>query len=117
MELALAELNNTFNPNVLATAKKFNLSESTLRRRWKSIQLSREEASSKYRQRLTTTQEKVLIEHINYLSDRSLSPTSNIIRNLAEELIRGLVGKNWTGQFIKRHKERLRSIYLQNLDS
>ena len=117
MELALAELDSAFKPNVLATAKKFNLSKSTLRRRWKGIQLSREEASSKYRKRLTTTQEEVLIERINYLSDRSLSPTSNIIRNLAEELTGGPVGKNWTGNFIKRYKGRLRSIYLQNLDS
>ena len=28
----------------------------------------------------------------------------------------GPVGKNWTGGFIRRHKERLRSLYLRNID-
>ena len=117
MKLALTELDNTFKPNVLTTVKKFNLSKSTLHRRWKDIQLFRKKTSSKYCQRLTTTQEEVLIERINYLNNRSLSPINNIIRNLAEELTEGPVNKNWTGNFIKHHKRYLRSIYLQNLDS
>ena len=69
MELALAELDSAFKPNVLTTANKFNLSKSILRRRWKGIQLSRKEAFLKYCKCLTITQEEVLIECINYLSN------------------------------------------------
>ena len=62
-------------------------------------------------------QEEVLIERINRLSDRAMPPTSHIVRNLAEEIRGGRVGKNWTGQFIKRHNIRLKSLYLRNIDS
>ena len=117
MELVLAELDSIFKPNVLVTANKFNLSKSTLRRWWKNIQFFREEASLKYYKRLTTTQKEILIKYINYLNNQSLFLTSNIIRNLTEELTGGLVDKNWIDNFIKRYKEYLRSIYLQNLDN
>ena len=69
MELTLTELDNAFKPNILATTNKFNLSESMLHRRWKGIQLSRKETSSKYHKRLTITQKEILIKYINYLSD------------------------------------------------
>ena len=58
-----------------------------------------------------------MIHLIISLTDRGLPPTSRIIRNLAEELLGGPVGKNWTGDFIKRHKDRLKSLYLRNIDS
>jgi hypothetical protein len=45
-----------------------------------------------------------------------MPPTARIVRNLAEEIIGGSVGKNWTGDFVKRHKNRLTSLYLRNLD-
>jgi uncharacterized protein YjaZ len=51
------------------------------------------------------------------LTNRGLPPTSQIVRNLAEEMIHRKVGKNWTGQFIQRHKDRLQSLYLRNIDN
>jgi hypothetical protein len=27
------------------------------------------------------------------------------------------IGKNWTGQFIQRHKDQLESVYLRNIDN
>jgi uncharacterized protein YjaZ len=57
-----------------------------------------------------------LILHINMLTDWGLPLTSQIVRNLAEEMILRLVGKNWTGQFIQRHKDRLQSMYLRNIN-
>jgi uncharacterized protein YjaZ len=51
------------------------------------------------------------------LTNRGLPPTSSIVRNLAEEMIELPVGKNWTGQFIQRHKDRLQSLYLRNIDN
>ena len=38
------------------------------------------------------------------------------MRNLAEEIISGPVGKNWTGDFM-RHKDRITSLYLRNINS
>ena len=58
-----------------------------------------------------------LIITINKLTTRGLPPTSQMVRNLAEEMISRPVGKNWTGQFVKRHQNRLESIYLRNIDN
>jgi hypothetical protein len=79
--------------------------------------MSQQAASSEYKQRLTNTQETVLIQQINRLTDRGLPPTSSIIRSLAEEMIQGPVSKNWTGDFVRRHKSKLTSLYLRNIDS
>ena len=113
MELALADLESQEKPNIRGTATKHGLVESTLRRRWKGETVSMAAASSEYKQRLSGPQEEALIHLINSLTDRGLPPTSRIIRNLAEELLGGPVGKNWTGDFIKRHKDRLKSLYLR----
>ena len=40
-----------------------------------------------------------------------------MVRNLAEEVIDASVGKNWTSHFVRRHKDILKSLYLQNIDS
>ena len=117
IELALADLRLQERPNVLATAKKYLVVESTLRKRWKGQSISRHDAASKYRQRLTDAQEEAFILQINRLTDRGIPPTSRIVRNLAEEVIGGSVGKNWTGNFVRRHKDRLKSLYLRNIDS
>ena len=51
------------------------------------------------------------------LTKRHLPPTSTIVRNLGEEIIGWEVGKNWTSQFIRRHKDKLESLYLRNIDN
>ena len=117
IELALADLRLQEKPNIRCTAKKFSLVESTLRRRWHGKTMSYSAASSEHKQRLTNAQEDTLVEQINRLTDRGMPPTSSIIRNLAEEILQGPVGKNWTGGFIRRHKNRITSIYLRNIDS
>ena len=117
IELAMADLAKQLKPNYMATAKKHGVARSTLRERFLGESLSIQAAASKYRQRLTFVQEETLIEHINRLTDRGLPPTSQIVRNLAEEMIGGPVGKNWTGSFVKRHKDRLLSLHLRNIDS
>ena len=43
-----------------------------------------------------------------------MPPTSAIVKNLAEEIRGAPVGKNWTSQFIDRHKDELLSKYLGN---
>jgi hypothetical protein len=48
--------------------------------------------------------------------DRGLPLTSQIVRNLAKEIRGEPVEKNWIGQFVKRHKDRLKLAYLQNME-
>jgi hypothetical protein len=46
-----------------------------------------------------------------------MPPTSHIVKNLAEEIRGAKVGKNWVGQFVKRYRIRLKSLYLCNMDN
>ena len=46
IELAIADLNQQDKPNLMGTAKRFNLVESTLRRRWKGQTVSHKAAAS-----------------------------------------------------------------------
>ena len=46
-----------------------------------------------------------------------MPPTSQLVKNFAEELARGPIGKNWVGDFTLRYKDRLHGAYLQNLDA
>lgn len=117
LELALENLSIQDRPNMRGTAKKFGVQESTLRRRWKGQTLSRKAAASLHRRKLTDAQEESLIGQINKLTERGLPPTSRMVRNFAEEIIKSSVGKNWTSDFVKRHSTRLKSLYLKNIDS
>ena len=116
IELAIADLKCQLKPNINATAKKYGLVESTLRRRFNGETMSIASARATTHQRLSTVQEEVLIDQINYLTDRGLPPTSSIVRNLAEELLQDRVGKNWTSNFVHRHKDRLKSLYFRNIE-
>ena len=61
-------------------------------------------------------QKNVLVRYINEFSARGLSLTSQIVKNLAEELAGKEVGQNWVGRFVKRKKDMLKSIYLTPID-
>ena len=117
IELAIDQLNQQSKPNVSEIARKFGLVKSTLRRRYRGKTVSRHEINSEYKQRLNCIQEEALIAQINRLTDRGIPPTSQLVRNFAQEMIGDSVGKNWTGDFVKRHKDRLKSLYLRNIDS
>ena len=99
IELAIADLKQQMKPNIAATARKYAVNESTLKKRWNKKNYVSEQASSEYKQRLTSTQGEVLVAQIKLLTDRGLPPTSSIVRNLAEEILENRVGKNWTGDF------------------
>jgi len=118
MQLALEACREVGDPNFSAIARQFPpVNRQTLKRRFYGEQSSRAVANLIHRQNLTIKQEKQLISHINMLTNRGLPPTSSIVRNLAEEIIERPVGKNWTGQFVQRHKDRLESQYLHNIDN
>jgi Tc5 transposase-like DNA-binding protein len=59
----------------------------------------------------------VLIKHINDFSDRGLPPTTQIVKNLAEEILHDTVGKNWVLDFVRRKQDKIRSLYLHNIDN
>jgi hypothetical protein len=40
-----------------------------------------------------------------------------MVKNFVEEMIGRAVGKNWTGQFVKRYVDVLKSLYLRNIDN
>jgi hypothetical protein len=75
-------------------AKKFYCSYTAVIRRINGLTKTRQEAYSFYLQCLTDDEEEVLISRINKLTDRGLPPTSQIVRNLAEEIRGEPVGKN-----------------------
>jgi hypothetical protein len=117
IELAIADLESQDEPNYSATARKHSINRITLYRRYNKMQSSVRTANSEHRQRLTFAQEEVLIGHINKLTDRGIPPTPRIVRNLAEEIIQDNVGKNWTTEFIRRYRPRLKSLYLRCIDN
>jgi transposase len=98
-------------------AKKYDCSRSAVSRRIRALTKSKKETVSFWQQCLTNEQEEVLIHRINTLTDRGMPPTSHIVKNLAQELRGQDVGKNWVGQFVKRHGIRLKSLYFRNIDN
>ena len=62
--------------------------------RIRGLTKSKKDANSFWHQCLTNEQEEVLIARINDLTDRGMPPTSQIVRNLAEEIRREHIGKN-----------------------
>jgi hypothetical protein len=98
-------------------AARYGCDRTAVSKRIRGLTKTRQEANSFFRQCLTNTQEEVLIDRINYLTDRGLPPTSSIVKNLAEEIRGEPVGKNWVGDFIRRKGDRLCSLYLRNIDN
>jgi Tc5 transposase DNA-binding domain len=116
IKAAIDDLDSQRAPNYAATARAHNIERTTLARRYNGKTVSRAEATSTYRQCLNDVQEDTLLRYIDSLTDRHIPPTSQIVRNLAEEILKGPVGKNWTSRFLKRHAERIDSHYLRPLD-
>ena len=116
IELAIADLESQVCLNYADAAKKWNIDRSMLSRRHRGVTGPKEDHYSYTLKALTDVQENVLVRYINELSARGLSPTSQIVKNLAEELAGKEVGQNWVGRFVKRKKGMLKSIYLAPID-
>jgi len=115
--LALEDIRKQTIPNFSSTARRFQVNRITLVRRFKGTQQNRRIASSETKQCLSLAQEETLIRFINNLTDRSLPPTSQIVHNVAEELIKRPVHKSWVSDFVKRYKDRLSAVYLRTIDN
>jgi hypothetical protein len=93
--LTLADLANQEHPNFKKTARAFKVNYTILYRRFDSTQRSYAQCRSETHQKLTSTYEEVLIGYINKMTDRSSPPTSQFVKNFAEELCKKPVSKNW----------------------
>ena len=113
---AIADLKTQTTPNYGATAKKYNISRDTLRRRYKGETTSRSEAHLEAQGLLSNAHEKALVERINILSARGIPPTPAVVRNLVIELTGALVGEHWVSRFVERHRDQLYSVYLDSID-
>ena len=100
----------------MATAKKWQLERTTLAKRFKGQTRSIETYRSESSRRLNNAQEEELIGYIDKLTLRGLPPTPQIVCNLAEEIVAGPIGINWHANFVTRHRDRLSSAYLRNID-
>ena len=117
IQRALAHLNEQKQLNYAEAARTHGVNPSTLRRRHKGISVSREQVTSETHQRLSSTQEDELLRHIDALSNKYIPPTTQIVRNLVEEILQAEVRKNWVARFIKRHSKRICSVYLSLINN
>ena len=113
---AIDDLNSQEVPNINATAKKYNLVQFTLQRRYKCQTVSDTEFRSQSLQLLTNAQESVIVEHINKLSTRGIHPTPQILKNLVAEIVGHTIGDRWVERFRKRDGNELESRYLRSID-
>ena len=117
MVLALDDLTKQKVPNLLATSKKYEVNRTTLTRQFNGTQMSRADFLSESIQCLSRDQEKVVLGFINKLTDRNCMPTSQIVKNVAEEVAGQPVGKNWVGRFVRRYQDQLHAGFLRTIDS
>jgi transposase-like protein len=103
MKAALAAIDAQGVANYRQIAKDYDLIHTTVMRRWKGQTRSRADFQSEVNQNLTNEQERLLVKQINNLTARSIPPTSQMVKNFAEEMIRRAMGKNWVSDFCRRH--------------
>ncbi|KAI9037671.1 uncharacterized protein KD926_000087 [Aspergillus affinis] len=103
-------------PNFTFIAKKHGVNRTTLTRRFRGVQHSKDEQYEDQRL-LNDRQAKVLISNINRLSEKGLYISSEMLQNLAREISGKQPGKLWPGRFLKRHNEELISCYTTGIDS
>ncbi|KAF8851363.1 hypothetical protein BDZ45DRAFT_766907 [Acephala macrosclerotiorum] len=94
MEAALAECDVELASNYFVIAKKHSLERTTLMRRHLGKIVSRREAIYFYYSLFSRAQEEALIKQINKLTVRGLLSTTQIVTNLAKEIIGREVHKN-----------------------
>jgi hypothetical protein len=113
--LALADLANQEEPNFKGTARAYKVNCTTLYRCFDRTQCLYAQCCSETYQNLTSSQEEVLIGYINKMTERSSSPTSQFVKNFAEELCKKLVSKNWISNFTCQYKDYLCAKYLRSI--
>ena len=99
IELALAALDLSDEPNYAAVAKEFKVSATTLAHRHKGTQLSHEDATFQHKTLLSKQQNKDLLDYVNKLTVRGCPPTPAMVRNFAFDICKTWPGKNWVAKW------------------
>ena len=94
IELAIRAFESGELPSYKSAAAEFNVGRWAVSRRHQGKSTSRKEATSRHHKLLTDVEEEVLIDQINKLIVRFMPPTTQIVKNLAEEIIGRPVNKN-----------------------
>lgn len=102
--------------NYTEISKKFDVHRSTLSKRHRGKQCSRE-AQYENQRVLNDQQAKELVQYINRLSERGLQLSHEMLRNFAKEITGKKPGKNWPSRFIQRHLADLLSKYTTGFDA
>jgi hypothetical protein len=88
IERAIAHLKAQNLPNIVATAREFEVLRLTLSRQFSRKTTSCSQATATHHMKLSPVQEKVLVTHINKLNNCKLPSTMQIVRNLTKELLK-----------------------------
>jgi hypothetical protein len=91
---AIADLKSQDRSNIAATARKYQVDRTTLSRRFRGETGTIQDAIFYSRKQLTTTQEETLIEYVNKLNDRDFPPTPQILKNIAESIVKTRLNYN-----------------------
>ena len=117
LQLALAECRIRNNFKFETIAREFGVDHTTLHRRFDGTQTPRTAIDYEFNQKLSKIEEETLIGHINRLTELYMPPTSQIVHNIAGEISKRKLCKNWVSRFVKRHSDRLHSAFLQTIDN
>jgi hypothetical protein len=115
IDAALAALALEDKPNLSQVARDYGVNRLQLYRRHKGICRSISEARE-HQHLLSNDQQKVLVEHINYLSGLGIPPTTSMVRVFAWEICQKWPGENWVARFVLSHKDELRSAFLSGFE-
>ena len=93
IEIAINDLILQKMPNVTTTAKKYNIIQSTLQRRFKGKTISHNKGQSKNNILFINAQEGILIEYINKLSTHNIYLTIQTVENFIKKIINHIMGE------------------------
>ncbi len=89
IKAALDALDSQETLNYAGAARDYGVHSTTLMRRYCGRSVSKADATSKWKQNLNNVQEDTLLRYIDQLTNRYMPLTTQIIKNLAEEIIKG----------------------------
>lgn len=101
---------------IQSAATLFGLDRSNLSRRFRGKTVSREQYLHQINRKLTVSQEKKLIKHVNILTNHGNLPTYPMVRRFASEISKKSLGKHWAQKFVKRYKDKLSSGFLDAIE-
>lgn len=119
IEEAIAELESLKlgeSINYTKVAQKYGVDRSTLSRRHRGVQRSKDDQYESQRV-LNNRQAKDLITYINDLGAEGLFISHEMLRNFAANITGKRPGKHWPGRFLKQHSKDLICLYTTGIDA